>query len=185
MSESEPILGVEPKKRIVPKAYRKPKANGSWRLCHKFKCIKPENRLAFLKAHVKVIKVERTPLEISQCRSGFDYSKYRMFPMAASCKCYLCGGRATLRHHVVPLAQGGRNRTNNIVPLCHSCHITVHPHMQPGHKRTRNRWEFGTSKNALSSFRAVASWNSVQPQINGPLVSTQERQDVNLAVVGA
>lgn len=179
------VTGREFKKRPVPKRYKKPKVNHSWRICHKFKCIKPTNRIAFLKSHEKVVKSERTPLEIYKTRTGFNDNKYRVFPMSQTCPCYVCGQKASVRHHVIPLGKGGRNRRNNIVPLCNVCHVKVHPHMQVGYRRPPVRPATKGWNIALSSYGEVASWNSVQPKINGPLAVKQEPQVVSLVAVGA
>lgn len=40
--------------------------------------------------------------------------------------CFVCGGVATIRHHVKPLILGGDNKFNNLVALCHKCHMLVH-----------------------------------------------------------
>lgn len=37
-----------------------------------------------------------------------------------------CGERATLVHHIIPLAAGGTNDEDNLVALCASCHNKVH-----------------------------------------------------------
>lgn len=43
------------------------------------------------------------------------------------CRCYNCGSSIDVQyHHIVPLAVGGTNSINNIVPLCYSCHSLVH-----------------------------------------------------------
>lgn len=40
--------------------------------------------------------------------------------------CFVCNQSATVRHHITPLILGGNNKFNNIVPLCHDCHVHVH-----------------------------------------------------------
>jgi ribonuclease PH len=52
--------------------------------------------------------------------------------------------------------------------LCYLCHSKVHPHL-------RN----------LNQMRKVASRHSVQPKINGPLVTTQGINNIIVAVKGA
>lgn len=121
---------------------------------HKFKCIKKVNRLAYLRKMVSVVKSSPTPAEIKCIRASFNSHRTYSLPMSSNARCYVCPGKATIRHHVIPLANGGRNKRNNIVPLCHECHCKVHPHMQ---RKRKNE--------------AVASRHSVQPKINGPLSS--------------
>jgi 5-methylcytosine-specific restriction endonuclease McrA len=41
--------------------------------------------------------------------------------------CWACeAAPPTHWHHIVPLARGGDNRFDNLVPLCRRCHHTVH-----------------------------------------------------------
>jgi 5-methylcytosine-specific restriction endonuclease McrA len=116
---------------------RKQKNRPGFAVPLKFKKIKSNNRLAFLISHLKLDKPDVPLLDMVCKRRGFNYTKGYQFPLNRSIKCYLCAGEATLRHHVVPLAKGGRNRRNNIVPLCHKCHCKVHPHMQKGYKKVK------------------------------------------------
>src|ERR1035438_3040020 len=95
--------------------------------CCKFKAIKADQRLSFLRSQLK--KEGRLPPMSTQFqrRQSFDQHKYSSLPLAASQPCFCCVvNKATLRHHVIPLANGGRNKRNNIVPLCNSCHAKVH-----------------------------------------------------------
>ena len=42
-------------------------------------------------------------------------------------KCSICGSTKYLdHHHIIPLSQGGENNTNNVISLCHSCHMKAH-----------------------------------------------------------
>ena len=42
-------------------------------------------------------------------------------------KCFICSSTKNLEHHhIIPLSQGGENNTNNVIPLCHSCHMKAH-----------------------------------------------------------
>jgi 5-methylcytosine-specific restriction endonuclease McrA len=41
-------------------------------------------------------------------------------------ECWVCGGEAVDRHHIIPIQNGGRNTVTNIVPLCKPCHVGVH-----------------------------------------------------------
>ena len=41
--------------------------------------------------------------------------------------CWVCARESPdHRHHIIPLAAGGRNRADNVVPLCATCHHAVH-----------------------------------------------------------
>lgn len=42
-------------------------------------------------------------------------------------KCVYCGSRHRLQvHHIRPLTRGGTNDVNNLVTLCHDCHVGQH-----------------------------------------------------------
>lgn len=49
-------------------------------------------------------------------------------------KCLNCGTTEHIEwHHIVPLACGGTNNKENIIPLCHCCHMAVHHGMDVLH----------------------------------------------------
>jgi 5-methylcytosine-specific restriction endonuclease McrA len=137
----------------------------AFKLKHKFKCIKKENRLAYLLQMVKVEKEILTYKQMQTKRNAFNAHKLISLPLSEKSTCYCCSNQATLRHHVVPLAKGGRNKNNNIVPLCRSCHSKVHPHL---HKKTSNE--------------AVASRHSVSRELTGRALSS-ENNKINIVAV--
>ena len=49
--------------------------------------------------------------------------------------CWICGNTAKHRHHVIPLSGGGRNRKDNLLPLCVLCHRGVHGGRQRGQEQ--------------------------------------------------
>jgi 5-methylcytosine-specific restriction endonuclease McrA len=110
------------------------KSNKRFRLQLKFKNISKEKRLKYLISQLKLNGCDVPDWELARKRRGFNYNKGYVFPLHENVKCYVCDGVATIRHHVLPLGKGGRNKLNNIVPLCHPCHCKVHPHMQKGAK---------------------------------------------------
>ena len=40
--------------------------------------------------------------------------------------CPECGGKATVVHHIVPVAEGGTHAWSNLQPLCRRCHERLH-----------------------------------------------------------
>lgn len=113
-------LGIE--ERIFAKA--------DFRLRAKFRRIGKETRLRYLIRRAEAeTGIRLSWVELRQMRQAFDAFKLRKFPMSETCPCYVCDGKASIRHHVTPLLKGGRNKQNNIVPLCNSCHEKVHPRM--------------------------------------------------------
>ncbi len=102
----------------------------SWKVAHKFKAIKKRSRLRYLvKMCNRDTGVYLTVADQLSIRRGFEQHKLDRFPMAADCVCYCCDSLAVVRHHVTPISKGGRNKRNNIVPLCNGCHKIIHPNM--------------------------------------------------------
>lgn len=124
----------------------------NFKVSAKFRGVKVKDRISFLRGQATVVRGARTYAEVATQRAGFDQHKLTALPMTEKCVCYACvKNTAVLRHHVITLLNGGRNKRNNIVPLCNQCHIKIHPHM--------NR----------KKSEVVASRDCVQPKINGPL----------------
>ena len=48
------------------------------------------------------------------------------YPFCQVCKRYGRLVKATEVHHIIPLADGGSNRHNNLLSLCHRCHMKLH-----------------------------------------------------------
>jgi 5-methylcytosine-specific restriction endonuclease McrA len=102
--------------------------NKKFRLANRFRGILPHQRLRFLQRSASGgFEIDYATLK--RMRAGFDRNKVDHLPLGIGTKCYCCGLAAVLRHHVVPLFNGGRNKRTNIVPLCDSCHCKVHPNM--------------------------------------------------------
>jgi len=45
--------------------------------------------------------------------------------------CVVCKQPAEVLHHVILIMNGGPNKRENIVELCHNCHYEIHPWMVP------------------------------------------------------
>lgn len=65
----------------------------------------------------------------AELREEYDEKKWRETwrPHISARNCYICDERADVRHHVIPLKNGGHNSFLNIRSLCNSCHADVHP----------------------------------------------------------
>jgi len=50
--------------------------------------------------------------------------------------CQLCGGPGEHVHHKIQLQDGGTNRPDNLITLCHECHKAIHPWMGMPKKRS-------------------------------------------------
>ena len=105
-------------------------ANKNWKIAAKFKGIGKPFRMKYLKKQLRESEgILLSMIELNAMRRGFEQVKLREFPMTPECPCYCCDSFAEIRHHVVPLSRGGRNKRNNIVPLCNGCHEQIHPHL--------------------------------------------------------
>lgn len=158
-------LGIPEKLRIIAEKGMKVKA--------KFKGIKQKNRLSYLRKMSKKIIIKRSLDEIHDARNGFNSHKLSSLPLSEKSLCYCCvKNHAVVRHHVIQLQHGGRNRRNNIVPLCNNCHIKLHPHMQK------------KPKSKLAEIGRLPLGTAL-PQNNGPIVVNPKRDNDNIAVVSA
>jgi hypothetical protein len=136
----------------------------SFKVCAKFMGVKQRNRLAFLRRMASKVIGVRTFVELNKARKDFDRNKINSLPLSEKKMCYCCvKNQAVLRHHVITLLNGGRNKRNNIVPLCNQCHVKVHPHMQ---RKKSGRLPLGT----------------VLPQNNGPIVVNPKADKDNICV---
>ena len=83
--------------------------------------------------HEKIIssnynRYGRTPE--AKKRYGYQWRKLRAFFLAQNPLCEMCKRQgkftaATEVHHVKPLADGGSNDFENLMPLCKSCHSKI------------------------------------------------------------
>ena len=127
-------MGVEGKKPPKKKNKLVGKDKKRFGLQLKYRKIAKEDRLQFLISQLNLNGYDVTNKQLGIKRKTFDYSKHYIFPLHKETKCYVCEGKANVRHHVLPLLKGGKNSVKNIVPLCNSCHCKVHPHMRKGAK---------------------------------------------------
>jgi 5-methylcytosine-specific restriction endonuclease McrA len=84
-------------------------------------------RLAILRAYART-EMAPDPYErhsTQRLREHYHLRRQRGFWNAIG-RCWLCSAEANHRHHIVPIEQGGRNIKKNIVPLCVTCHRSVH-----------------------------------------------------------
>ncbi len=106
-------------------------ATQDFRLPYRLRIMSKAKRLPFLIQKAQSGQRDYLDLEeTTRRRKGFDHTKLENFPMSPTCRCWVCDALAAIRHHIVPLSAGGRNKKNNIVPLCNGCHLAVHPHMK-------------------------------------------------------
>jgi 5-methylcytosine-specific restriction endonuclease McrA len=93
---------------------------------------KPSEKLQILKSYAPVKEGAGHSKKYQWMRD--EYSRRSGdFWFVIKCPCFICGGVAEHKHHIVPLANGGINHCSNMVPLCGICHSKVHPWMEMGH----------------------------------------------------
>lgn len=79
-----------------------------------------EGRLNLLRSMADRSKGKRTA-----SRYHFDRMKSKL--TLRNKPCGVCDESATERHHIIPLDKGGKNCKQNLIPLCGSCHVQIHP----------------------------------------------------------
>jgi hypothetical protein len=58
-----------------------------------------------------------------------SYSKRRKAKHKTARKCFCCGNKAFYQHHIILLKNGGYDNGINRIPICHECHVLIHPWM--------------------------------------------------------
>jgi len=65
-------------------------------------------------------------LHNSKMRKRFNLLKEHDFEMP-DLPCACCGAPSEIRHHIVPIKNGGHNHSLNLMQLCRYCHAEIHP----------------------------------------------------------
>ncbi len=86
-----------------------------------------KERMAALREMAEVVIPFKIQKPVEDRREGFDEVKHDRFKMSLVTPCFGCGLRATERHHIIQLQNGGLNCRKNVVVLCHECHKDIHP----------------------------------------------------------
>ena len=60
-------------------------------------------------------------------REKFDNVKHKRHSLKSHKNCFVCGKQADVRHHIIPIKNGGHNGKRNLVSLCRLCHAEIHP----------------------------------------------------------
>jgi 5-methylcytosine-specific restriction endonuclease McrA len=64
-------------------------------------------------------------LHTARMRRRFNIFKEEDFRLEGKL-CGWCEGPAKIRHHVIPIKNGGHNHALNLLPLCRACHAEIH-----------------------------------------------------------
>jgi len=93
-------------------------------------CLDAKQRLALVREYAAMILPPDPffpPLRPQRTRGAYKSRRADGWAVGTLRKpCWVCMGAAKHRHHVIPIAGGGRNRKDNLVPLCVACHHSVH-----------------------------------------------------------
>ena len=69
-----------------------------------------------------------------------DLNKRKDFVNNIPCVCANCGREDNVEyHHIVPLANGGKDIITNIAPLCATCHDKAHQRIKPRQTKAGGR----------------------------------------------
>ena len=73
----------------------------------------------------------RRGLKLSECRDKFNHVKWKRHSLKSHSICFICHLKAEIRHHIIPLKNGGLNSRRNLISLCNRCHRLIHPWLNP------------------------------------------------------
>lgn len=74
-----------------------------------------------------IVLRQYTPTKDRVKRAKFDHVKVSRHKFETHSQCFACGRRATVRHHIVWIRNGGLNSKRNLISLCADCHAEIHP----------------------------------------------------------
>ena len=111
------------------KKKRKPKRL-AWRMAKLNSLHTVQEKLDFLKEEARQKPWEKPNKRYKSLRAvKFDLtSKY----------CAVCGGKASCMHHIHPLMCGGKNKADNLIPICKECHEEIHPFIVSNREKNRS-----------------------------------------------
>lgn len=90
-----------------------------------------QERLKVLQVFSNRVYKKSSKLYVSSKREKFSNGRAYKVKYRDSF-CLVCGSSQVIRHHIVPLSNGGGNVTSNLSPICSTCHAKIHPWMSSG-----------------------------------------------------
>ena len=85
---------------------------------------------------MEIAKEQKRALRVQSSSSTFR----RLVFQTHGTYCVNCGSSEEVDlHHIVPIAKGGTNNIQNIVPLCRKCHMAVHDKTRSHHRNCTGR----------------------------------------------
>ena len=111
-----------------------------------------QEKLQVLVEYSRMIMPYDCQIPLKVRRERFNKNKHLMHPFRKFGRCFACGLRATDRHHIIQLQNGGINSKKNLVSLCKECHEIIHPEMTDRSKpQPQTRWNI-PELNAIHEF---------------------------------
>ena len=89
-----------------------------------------EKKLKDLIEFSEKVIFKRSKKSLDETRVVFNKSKFKRHGLNSHKKCFVCLNIGEIRHHIVPISNGGRNAKRNLVTLCKKCHSKVHPWLE-------------------------------------------------------
>ncbi len=84
----------------------------------------PDAKLRFLKLMAERVYIRKKGGDSARRRR---FEAHRGYKRLFSEKCNVCDSVPVIRHHIIPLKNGGNNSRRNIIPICSPCHSEIHP----------------------------------------------------------
>lgn len=100
--------------------------------------VKPSKRMAYLIRNAQCGRFDPS-MYLPFRRQRWDTFRELNLKPANTQKCYVCKKQAAEWHHIVFVCRGGADRLSNLVPLCITCHKTVHRGNTGAHRRPKKK----------------------------------------------
>jgi hypothetical protein len=84
-------------------------------------------KLQAVKALAEIVIPRKSQQTLEYRRTRFNRVKPHRHSMKTHSLCFVCGGKAQCRHHLIQLQNGGINSKRNLISICNECHAEVHP----------------------------------------------------------
>jgi len=92
------------------------------------KCRSKEYKIKILKKYAEKNYQFKKRISLDQRREQFR--KAKRLRNKFRWPCFVCGGEAEARHHIIELQGGATNAKRNVIPICHRCHALIHPWLE-------------------------------------------------------
>ena len=90
-----------------------------------------DEKLQAIKILAETIIPRKSQQTLQYRRERFNKVKQHRHSIKTNNLCFICGGKAQCRHHLIQLQNGGINSKRNLISICNKCHADVHPWLYP------------------------------------------------------